>query len=241
MIGLAQKLASIAGYGDKNQISSVPASLFLREDEFGISELPFDLLIDERHRLDFEVTEHPIENGSSVADHVREKLRRLEISGMFSNHSLRKGRDFFAKENGKIPTEADAVVIDGLSAVTNTALERFESLKEIARKRLPIKIITALEVYDNLVIESISAGKQASDGEAIKFSLVLREIQTAEVRVYYTKGFWYPPEQEVKKTDSPKKQKLASKSKKSKKKGQKSAIQADAEHIVSNLRRQVFE
>ena len=58
---------------------AIPASLFMRNEEFGLAtkdgdgnyiytNIPFDLLIDESHELDFDITDHAVENGSTISD-----------------------------------------------------------------------------------------------------------------------------------------------------------------------------
>ena len=72
---------------------AIPASLFMRNEEFGLAtkdgdgnyiytNIPFDLLIDESHELDFDITDHAVENGSTISDHVQQRLRTVKITGM---------------------------------------------------------------------------------------------------------------------------------------------------------------
>lgn len=55
-------------------------------DELGDSKiLYFDVCTDEQHHLQSEATEHPVEKGADVTDHVRPKVARLSLSYFVSN------------------------------------------------------------------------------------------------------------------------------------------------------------
>ncbi len=69
-------------------------SLFYSEDGYSVGSIRFDLIVSESHTLESQVTEHPIENGSVVADHVRQLPRKGSLSGLVTNHPLK--RDFYA-------------------------------------------------------------------------------------------------------------------------------------------------
>lgn len=189
----------------------IQTSLFFRDDDFGIGELPFDLLIDESHSLDFDIADHAVENGSSISDHVQEKLRSVQVTGLFTNHPI--GR----RESGYVSTvdkdgfvemnrEPDKVNINGRDAVTNVALDqRLDELKKIARERKPVRLVTSLEVYEEMVIESLSYDRGPDDGESIKFTAKLREVKTAKVSIVRRDGVWNPPAPKTQATDAGKK------------------------------------
>ena len=100
---------------------AIPASLFMRNEEFGLAtkdgdgnyiytNIPFDLLIDESHELDFDITDHAVENGSTISDHVQQRLRTVKITGMFTNHPLNASAGFVAaamKQKAEIEIERE--------------------------------------------------------------------------------------------------------------------------------------
>lgn len=51
-----------------------------------IGSIWIDVSISERHALSADVTEHPVEQGSAIADHIRPKPRELTIEGFVTNH-----------------------------------------------------------------------------------------------------------------------------------------------------------
>lgn len=183
----------------------VQSSLFFRDEGFGLDELKFDLLIDESHSLDFDIPEHAVENGSSISDHVCERLRSVQITGLFTNHPIGGKKSGYVNEDGTVNEEPDEVSVDGAEGRGNIALANFEKLKEIARRRKPVRLVTSLEVYEEMVFESIPYSRGPEDGESIKFTAKLREVRTAKVSTVRRDGVWNPPAPKTQATDAGKK------------------------------------
>ena len=183
----------------------VQSSLFFRDEGFGLEELKFDLLIDESHSLDFDIPEHAVENGSSISDHVCERLRSVQITGLFTNHPIGGKKSGYVNEDGTVNEEPDEVIVDGAEGRGNIALANFEKLKEIARRRKPVRLVTSLEVYEEMVFESIPYSRGPDDGESIKFTAKLREVRTAKVSTVRRDGVWNPPAPKTQATDAGKK------------------------------------
>lgn len=183
----------------------VQSSLFFRDEGFGLEELKFDLLIDESHSLDFDIPEHAVENGSSISDHVCERLRSVQITGLFTNHPIGGKKSGYVNEDGTVNEEPDEVRVDGVEGRGNIALANFEKLKEIARRRKPVRLVTSLEVYEEMVFDSIPYSRGPDDGESIKFTAKLREVRTAKVSTVRRDGVWNPPAPKTQATDAGKK------------------------------------
>lgn len=196
----------------------VQSSLFFRDHSFGLSELPFDMLIDESHSIEFDISEHAVENGSSIADHVQERLRTVSVTGMFTNHSL-NGRSGGFVNGNEVEYAPDAINIEGRQGAKDTCIPRLELLKEIARRRNPVTLYTALEDFElsdiSMVIESITYDRGPDDGESVKFTMKLREVRRARLGRAYVDGAWEPPEPQ--KLETPAEKKMSKKQKKGKK------------------------
>lgn len=228
MIGFIQQAIDL--FNGRPAPHVVQTSLFFRDHDFGLDVLPFDLLVDESHSIEFDVAEHAVENGSSTADHITERLRRVSVTGMFSNHSIKGKKSGYVSEDGEVNEEADEINIDGLSGVTNSSYVRFKKLKEIARRKNPVQLYTALEDFEleniSMVIESISYDRGPDDGESIKFTMKLKEIRRAKLQTVYVDGAWNPPDPPA--IDTPAQKKMDSK----KKKGKKQAAEKVAQTLV---------
>lgn len=217
----------------------VQSSLFFRDEKFGLSELPFDLLVEESHRLEFDISDHAVENGTTVSDHVQERLRSVEVTGLFTNHPIGGRSPSYVTDGGEILEEADEVKLEGLSAVTNAARDdKLERLKAIARKREPVRLVTALEIYDEMIIEELSFDRGPSDGESVSFRMRLREIRTAQTGTEYVSGVWEPPEPKTQETSAGKK--LSKQKKKGKKSAEEKSAEEASRRLEASLQRKVY-
>lgn len=156
-------------------MNSVQSSLFFRDEEFGVGGIAFDLFIDESHLLEFGASAHPIESSAVVTDHITRKLRSCTVTGMFSNHSIRRTvteqPSTEDSENGEEPV-----------AIYNRALEMYEKLEALAEKREAVRLVTSLKVYPEMVILALSAKRSAKDGESISFTMKLREFSFDQLK-----------------------------------------------------------
>ena len=167
MIGLINNILA-----ENHEAQPLCASLFARTD-MGIEGIDFDLFIDEGHSLDFKISEHPLQDGCVITDHVTQQLRTCKINAMFTNHSVR----------GNIGNR-DEISIEGYEnakPIENVALKKFQDLEELAKRREPVRLVTSLVVYPKMLIKQIKAGRGPSDGESIKFSMTLVEFKTVKL------------------------------------------------------------
>ena len=172
MIGYAQQL--ILGR-EKKPAVSIPSSLFwVAEGTLGIQGLPFDLFISEEHSLEFKISDHPLQDGNTVSDHVTQELRSVSIDGLFTNHPMRyKDDEVEVSIDGAGGTAAE---------LSNVALQKYLALEDLAKRREPVQLVTSLVNYPEMIITSVKASRNEKSGESIRFSMTLREVQTVTLR-----------------------------------------------------------
>lgn len=56
-----------------------------------LNSIEFDLLLDEQHSLEAEVTQHTVDDGSTISDHIRNLPRKGSLTGFVTNHPFRTG------------------------------------------------------------------------------------------------------------------------------------------------------
>lgn len=193
----------------------MPASLFYRKNEtMGISGLPFDLFISEKHKMTFKVGDHPLQNGVTVSDHIQREIREVTIEGMFTNHPM-KGYEDVSK-----------VSISGTGkALQNRALIKFNELTALADKKEPVRLVCSLAVYPKMVITEIDYDRDAKSGSSIRFSMTLREIMTVDLKTAKS-SYNFQPEN----MDSANNKRIASKAKSGKR-----AAEEKAANEMKNL------
>lgn len=182
MIGYVQKAVDYFQDNRPKKAQSVPASLFWREEGLGIhygdkklTHMPFNLFISEKHSLKFSVSDHPLQDGSTISDHVHRELREVTVEGMFTNHPMKKMQDV-----NEVKFKDEYATSEVKATVSNTALANFEKLKLLANERKPVRLVCSLEVYPKMVITAIDYERDSKSGSSIRFTMTLREIQTVQ-------------------------------------------------------------
>lgn len=197
MIGYIEKAVEYFQDARPKKAQSVPASLFWREEGMGIfydktsksvndmltsgttklEAMPFNLFISEKHSLKFRVSEHPLQDGSTISDHVHKELREVTIEGMFTNHPMRK-----LEETNEVKFKDEYATSEVKPSVTNTALAKFEALKRLAELRKPVRLVCSLEIYPKMVITAIDYDRDSKSGSSIRFTMTLRELKTVSLK-----------------------------------------------------------
>ena len=117
----------------------------------------FAVVIEESHEDKVSITEHPVEQGAKISDHAYVEPASLTIR---AGHS------------------------DSLGA--GASREIYEQLLELMRKREPFEIVTGKRLYENMLLESVSATTDSSTENALQVTAQCREViivktQTASV------------------------------------------------------------
>ena len=184
MIGYIEKAADYFSDSRPKNAQSVLASLFWREEGLGIHHgdskltyMPFNLFISEKHSLKFRVSDHPLQDGSTISEHVHQEMREVNIEGMFTNHSMRK-----LDEVNEVKFKDEYATSDVKTTVSNKALANFEKLKLLAKQRKPVRLVCSLEIYPKMVITSIDYDRDSKSGSSIRFTMTLRELKTVSLK-----------------------------------------------------------
>ena len=184
MIGYIEKAVDYFQDNRPKKAQSVPASLFWREEGLGIHHgdskltyMPFNLFISEKHSLKFRVSEHPLQDGATISDHVHQEMQECTVEGMFTNHPLRK-----LEEVNEVKFKDEYATSDVKPTVSNTALANFEKLKLLAKQRKPVRLVCSLEIYPKMVITGIDYDRDSKSGSSIRFTMTLRELKTVSLK-----------------------------------------------------------
>lgn len=184
MIGYIEKAVDYFQDNRPKKAQSVPASLFWREEGLGIHHgdskltyMPFNLFISEKHSLKFRVSDHPLQDGSTISDHVHQEMQECTVEGMFTNHPLRK-----LEEVNEVKFKDEYATSDVKPTVSNTALANFEKLKLLAKQRKPVRLVCSLEIYPKMVITGIDYDRDSKSGSSIRFTMTLRELKTVSLK-----------------------------------------------------------
>ncbi len=130
-----------------------------------IGELVVDAVIKESHHFRAYISEHPVENGSTMADHVDNLPISLELECLVSNTPM---------------SLVGLTLYDSLqrsSSNNDFAQLAFDKIAEIFTKREPLSIVTTLKTYANMVLESLSIERDGHSAESLHFNCTAKQIR----------------------------------------------------------------
>ncbi len=133
--------------------------------------IEFEATVRQLHGSRVEVTDHPVEDGSVVTDHSRRLPKRLQLDIVVSNDPI----IINAAE------EAQPSVAGG--DPRSRAQDAYEELERIQAKGQRLTVRTFLRDYDNMILEDISAPRDAATGNVLSATLSLRELITATTEI----------------------------------------------------------
>ena len=150
--------------------------LFYRKDGYSVGAVELDLILDESHSKNAQVTENPLQDGRAVSDGIYLELREGSLTGLVSNHSI------------KHSVPPDRQTAEGLLdkaenyQLENRAKQAWEDLKSLMDSKQLVTIVTSLEVYDNVAITSIETERNGDSGDALEIKVGFKQVQKVKLR-----------------------------------------------------------
>ncbi len=122
-----------------------------------IAGFELDVAVDEVHTFDSDVTEHPVEQGAAITDHIRPRPISVQVVGIVSDTPI-----------------GDLATRRGLfSLPSNDALAH---LLAIRAARQPVTIETSLQRWERMALKSLSMPCDAENGDALRFTAIFVQI-----------------------------------------------------------------
>jgi hypothetical protein len=122
-----------------------------------------------------ELTQHPIETGSTVSDHVIVKPRQYRMEGIVSNAPASGAERVDA-------VRADWAGLDGDSPTgkTNKVDGAYSLLEEMLQLRDVVTVATPLRVYTDMVMVSLQITRDRNTGDALHFTAEFQQVIKAK-------------------------------------------------------------
>ena len=177
MIGtIARLIDAVTG------IKEIPVHtcLFYRKEGYSVGAVEIDLILDEHHEQNAQVTENPLQDGRAVSDGIYVELRDGTLTGLITNHSIK-----LAEQAAKRLSEQGARSLLDLAKtekLQNRAEEAWKELKEVQKRGELVTIVTSLEVYENVAITHISTDRDGGSGDALEIEIGFRQVQKVQLQ-----------------------------------------------------------
>lgn len=171
--------------------------------------IQMDAVISEGHEGSSDVTEHALERGVAITDHVQGKPRRLEIVGVvtdwpivFGTAERRQAQEAIAEYQEALRREEQRARIPVVGAflppgnprlsadIENPNLGRtaaaWAELQRIRTEAILVRVATSLEDYPSMAITDLRTMRTAQSGSSLEIAITLREVvvvstETAEI------------------------------------------------------------
>jgi hypothetical protein len=143
-----------------------------------------DIAKTEDHGFDSEVTDHPVESGADITDHVRARPIKLVVDCVVSDTPIGE----VAKVRGMAEAQSQmrAQLFSGVPGSGAAASARagrlpsedaFAHLLAIRDRREPVTVITERRTYPRMVLEGLTIPRTSSTGDALEFRATFKEVR----------------------------------------------------------------
>ena len=123
----------------------------------------FDAYLKMTHTSRLTITEQPVQTGAALTDHAYLQPRELSMEIGMSN-------------------VAKSFVPGQFEGGYSRSVTAFEVLKKLQELRVPIQVHTRLGLYENMLIEVLSAPDDYTTLEGLRCTVTFKEIFVAQVR-----------------------------------------------------------
>jgi len=131
-----------------------------------VGVMQFDCSVDENHVDEAEITDHPVEIGSNVSDHIRKMPATLELNGIVTNTPV----TILASLLGGSPLTTDFLPTIERVEVAYAELRRLQEDGEL------VTVVTSLREYENMAVKSVAAKRNAANGNILDVIVNLQEV-----------------------------------------------------------------
>jgi len=151
-----------------------------------LQQLGFDVALREGYEGAAEVTEHPVEDGADVADHVRAQNEALTFEAWVTDHPITIPGTAMDGVTGGTSTVALASGQRATGLVYSQRVERVrlvdETLRRLKDAGQVLTVRTGFREVGGCVIERYRVDRDAESGSALPVSLDFKRIRVATSR-----------------------------------------------------------
>ena len=121
-----------------------------------------DCTVSINHSWENDISEHPIERGSSVVDHAVSKNGVFEVSGIFDKYTLQSYQGNSINSESKIQ-------------------EAYDYLLALRNSRQPFTLVSKYSAYPNCIVKSLQIPVSPTDGKnSLVFSMSIQQVRLSE-------------------------------------------------------------
>ncbi len=140
-----------------------------------IGDVAIDCTVTETHTATATVTEHPVESGANITDHIRPEPVQLSITGIVSDTPIGSKQIQRAIEAGGTKVQiTERETPTSAAGFGRTAWAKLEAIRAAAK---PVKVTTRDRTYESMALMSLSVPKEAKTGGAFMFTAQFKQVR----------------------------------------------------------------
>lgn len=140
-----------------------------------IGDVAIDCTVTETHTATATVTEHPVESGANITDHIRPEPVQLSITGIVSDTPIGSKQIQRAIEAGGTKVQiTERETPTSAAGFGRTAWAKLDAIRTAAK---PVKVVTRDKTYDSMALVSLSVPKESKTGGALYFTAQFKQIR----------------------------------------------------------------
>lgn len=157
-----------------------------------LQSIQFDAVVRDTHESTATVTEHPVEQGANISDHVRADLDSIVLEAIVSNFPITQPPtqadgasssvsdvDLTDRDGNEIG-KARVLVFDGEFDRVRSVYDELRRLKDTGTI---IGIITSLREYDSMILRAINPSRDVASGNMLTVKVEATQIRIVESEI----------------------------------------------------------
>lgn len=146
-------------------LNNVNAVLFTKHKTQVVELTKIDLIHSEQHRLKYQSTNFPIEDGSNISDNVIKEPEEITLRGVTSNINVLDG------------------IFNNFSTLSRPH-DAWQQIKNIADSKQIVTVFTILNTYEDMIITSAQVPEiSRTTGQNLIFELTLEQAPTVQTAI----------------------------------------------------------
>jgi hypothetical protein len=127
-----------------------------------IGDYVFDAFFSVQHDTTLTITKHPVQTGASVSDHAYMEPKQLTFEIGMSD-------------------VMQSIISGQFTDHQSRSVSAYNTLRKLQEQRIPVQVVTRLGVYQNMLIETISAPDDYKTMYGLKATVTMQEILVVQV------------------------------------------------------------
>lgn len=152
-------------------------SLAVTTEQGNVREIEFDATLREHHTTTAQATEHKVEKGAPITDHVIVAPKRVTVEVVVTNSPMQQPN---TNMDG-VTSRFDNGVLQ-FSGEVNRVKSVYDEIEAIIDNVRLVDLVGGLRDYDDMILENLSVPRSGKDGESITFTFDAKHITFAEIQ-----------------------------------------------------------